>query len=234
VLYSFRNKKDGANPNGGLVFDKKGALFGTAYFGGRVDGHCRGAGGIGCGTVFKLNPPATKSGKWTLQLLHVFLGDSDDGSNPAAGVTLDKQGNLFGTTFFGPQNGWGTVFELKKPSTKSHAWTERVLYRFTNGTDDTAPMGGLLFDSEGSFYGSAGFGGRTSGNVFKLKPPIGGKGDWTFHVVYGFKGPPDAAIPSGNLMFDHQGGIYGTTEKGGTGTGQACQFGCGTVFQVTP
>src|SRR6202142_3766840 len=71
VLYSFRNKKDGANPNGGLVFDKKGALFGTAYFGGKEGGDCRGgSGGTGCCTVFKLKPPATKGGKWTLQLLH--------------------------------------------------------------------------------------------------------------------------------------------------------------------
>ena len=59
MLYSFKGvgNVDGANPNGGLVFDSKGAIYGTTYFGGNnVQGNAL-AVAAGCGTVFKLKPP---------------------------------------------------------------------------------------------------------------------------------------------------------------------------------
>ncbi len=71
---------DGASPNGGLVLDSKGALYGTTYFGGNnVKGECEGGvGGTGCGIVFKLTPPSQKGSKWTERVLHQF--DGQDGS----------------------------------------------------------------------------------------------------------------------------------------------------------
>ena len=97
VLYGFRGGKDGANPNGGLVFDSKGAIYGTTYFGGNEGEHCKGgAGGTGCGSVFALQPPTTKGGAWTENVLHRF--DGLDGANSDGGVVFDRNGNLYGTT----------------------------------------------------------------------------------------------------------------------------------------
>jgi hypothetical protein len=178
VLYSFKNGNDGANPNGGLVFDKKGAIYGTAYYGGKEDGNCRGGvGGIGCGTVFKLAPP-TKGGKWKFHLLHRF--NADDGGNPAAGVVFDTKGNLFGTSAGGGIEGWGVVFRLKKPSAKSQLWTELVLYRFTDRTDGASPRGGSLWIPKRIYMeprlavvlvGEASFGSNTRAAILGLSYP---------------------------------------------------------------
>src|SRR5271155_5874168 len=121
VLYRFKGVKsgqqsgDGANPNGGLALDSKGAIYGTTYFGGNNQkGTCEGGvGGTGCGMVYKLTPPVNKDGAWTKKTLYLFNGR--DGANSAAGVVFDGTGNLYGTTFAGP-NGSGLAFELKKPS----------------------------------------------------------------------------------------------------------------------
>jgi hypothetical protein len=54
---------------------------------------------------------------------------------------------------------------------------------------------------------------------------------WALEVLYDFKGPPDGRNPL-DLIFGAGGALYGTTFYGGTG--QACQGGCGTVFEVFP
>jgi hypothetical protein len=106
VLYSFKGVAagaqfgDGANPNGALALDSKGAIYGTTYFGGNnVKGQCEGGvGGTGCGIVFVILPPTTKGGAWTEKLLHRFNGQ--DGANSDAGVIFDGNGNLYGTTYY--------------------------------------------------------------------------------------------------------------------------------------
>jgi hypothetical protein len=161
TLYGFKGVAagaqfgDGANPNGGLVLDSKGAIYGTTYFGGNnVKGECQGGvGGTGCGIVFKLAPPSQKGGKWAEKVLDQFNGQ--DGSNSAAGLVFDGSGNLYGTTSFGPPNGSGLVFELKKPSERIHSWTETALHLFTDGSDGAYPMAGLIFDASGNLYGTA-------------------------------------------------------------------------------
>ena len=236
VLYSFRgvaNGKqsgDGANPNGGLVLDSKGALYGTTYFGGNNQkGTCEGGvGGTGCGTVFKLTPPTRKGGAWTEKALRRFNGQ--DGSNPPAGVVFDRSGNLYGVTFEGPPNGFGLLFELRKPSGQARHWTEKVLHLFSNGNDGANPSAGLIFDSAGTLYGTA-LGGETfRGVVFRLQHPKLGN-SWSLTVLYNLKGSPDGNHPTADLTFDNEGHLYSTTEWGGTGQ---CQGGCGTVFQVSP
>jgi hypothetical protein len=232
VLYSFKNGQDGANPNGSLVFDKKGALYGTAYFGGKEDGDCRGGSGqTGCGTVFKLNAPVTKGGMWTFEVLHIFQRGSGDGAYPNAGVTLDKHGNPFGTTFSGPTGALGTVFELRQPSGQSLAWKEAVLHKFTDGNDGENPMGSLSFSPSGDLYGTTMVSSSKLGSLFRMRRQGGA---WKLDVVYSFVGPPDGRLPDSTLVLDKLGNIYSTTPEGGTGTGQGCQFGCGTVFEVTP
>ena len=237
VLYGFKGVApgaqfgDGANPNGGLVLDSKGAIYGTTYFGGNnVKGECQGgAGGTGCGIVFKLTPPNQKGGKWTEKVLHQF--DGQDGSNAAAGVVFDGNGNLYGTTSGGPQNGFGLVFELKRPSVKVRSWTEVVLHAFSDGSDGANPMTGLIFDANGDLYGTALGGGIPGGVVFRLKPPKRGN-SWLLTVLYNLMGSPDGDHPVAGLIFDGVGNLYSTTEWGGTG--QSCQGGCGTVFEVSP
>ncbi len=111
MLYAFEGVKpgkqfgDGANPNGGLVLDGMGTIYGTTYYGGNNQkGKCEGGvGGTGCGIVFALHPPTQGGGSWTEQTIHRF--DAQDGANSAAGVVFDGKGNLYGTTFAGPQTG---------------------------------------------------------------------------------------------------------------------------------
>jgi hypothetical protein len=239
VLYSFKGVEagqdfgDGANPNGGLVFDDKGAIYGTTYFGGNnVLGRCEGgSGGTGCGIVFRLAPPIEKDGKWTEKWLHRFNGK--DGSNPAAGVILDGSGKLYGTTCFGPPDGYGLIFALKKASGTDGPWTEATLHLFTDRSDGSCPRAGLVFDA-GELYGTASAGGDFGGgDVFRLKQPDSKVELWDLSVLHGFAGHTDGAYPAAVTVFNNAGDIYSTTQIGGTGT--RCQYGgCGTVFQMSP
>jgi len=224
---------DGANPNGGLVLDGKGAVYGTTYYGGNENGTCDGgSGGTGCGMVFELVPPAKKGGSWREERLHLFE-PLPDGSSPADGVVFGANMRLYGTTSSGGQEGTGgTIFELKPPSESDHAWTEAVIYRFSGGKDGSSPEARLIPGTHGNLYGSASGGKPTYGDVFQIEPPKQKNGDWTFAVLYGFTGPPDAGNPAASLVFDKHNNLYSTTRGGGTG---ACYpDGCGTVFEVSP
>ncbi len=236
VLYSFKGVKDGqqsgdgANPNGGLVLDGKGAIYGTTYFGGNNQkGQCEGGvGGTGCGVVFSLHQ---EGGKWTETLVHRF--DGQDGSNCAAGVVFDGNGNLYGTTFYGPQSGFGLIFEIEKP-TKTRSWTEAVLYQFRDGNDGANPAASLVFDAHGNLYGTAyrGLGESEYGDVFRLNP-AGGEISWDLSVLFGFNIHAGPGQPMAGLSFDRAGNLYSTSQYGGTGTN--CGSGaCGTVFEVSP
>lgn len=95
VLYSFTGLADGSNPVGGLVLDAQGNLYGTTY----------GGGAYRYGTVFELSATGNET------VLHSF-GSEKDGRYPYAGLTLDTQGNLYGTTTHGGAHAKGTVFKL--------------------------------------------------------------------------------------------------------------------------
>jgi uncharacterized repeat protein (TIGR03803 family) len=97
----------------------------------------------------------TKS-DWTEKLLHSFNPEAKDGAGPAAGLVLDGNRNLYGTTSEGGANsncnyGCGTVFELT-PS-KDGGWTEKILHSF-NGKDGDYPVAGLILDKSGNLYGT--------------------------------------------------------------------------------
>ena len=88
----------GPFPDGGVIFDTSGNLYGTTCCGGSHN----------AGTVFKL----TSSGSgWTESLIYTFQGLTD-GNEPVTGLMFDRSGNLFGTTIFSGTGGGGTVFEL--------------------------------------------------------------------------------------------------------------------------
>jgi hypothetical protein len=219
VLHGFKGNTDGANPNGGLILDGKGNVYGTTYYGGDQGAQC---GSVGCGTAFELKPPATKGGAWTEKQLHLFAG-ANDGRLPSAGVTFDSKANLYGTTV-------GTVFRLAPPATKSGRWKETILYTFNSDVYD--PAGALSFDTNGNLYGTAEYGNTFRGAVFRLKPPSRSRGTSDFAILYGFMGSPDGAYPAAKLTFDKHGSIYSTTTGGGTGT--SCSGYCGTAFEVWP
>jgi uncharacterized repeat protein (TIGR03803 family) len=235
ILYTFcaqTNCSDGEWPLAGLVFDQKGDLYGTTYYGGTS----------GEGAVFKLTP----KGKETV--LYSFCPQGGfsctDGENPWAGVVLDQEGNLYGTTLHGGANynqdcdfGCGTVFKIGPQG------NEKVLHNFcteVNCADGAEPYTGLVLDQKGNLYGTAYAGGNTTdkvcqpsgcGVVFKLTP------DGKETVLYTFcatKDCPDGANPEGGLVFDQEGNLYGTTVAGGLKNQTYCLGTCGVVFKLTP
>jgi uncharacterized repeat protein (TIGR03803 family) len=231
VLHAFASGTDGASPNGGLVLDGTGNVYGTTFGGGNESGQC---GSGGCGTVFELRPPNLKGGAWTENVLHRFKRDSSDGGNPEAGMRFDRLGTLYGTTFNGGPGQYGTVFSLEPPSKRGGAWVETVLHGFNGDQQGAGPAASLIFDAHGVLYGTTALATNTTaqGNVFRMMPPTQKGGRWGFNVLYTFKGHSDSAYPAADLVFGASGRIFSTTQEGGTG--QSCQGGCGTVFEVSP
>ena len=141
VLYAFCTATcdSGAFPSAGLVFGKDGALYGTTPIDVDqcLDFHLYDY----CGTVFKL----TRSGsRYTETTIYTFCAKAscEDGADPSAALIFDKQGALWGTTFYGGTSNLGTVFKLT-PS--GSGYTESVLHSFTGGSDGAYPYAGADF-----------------------------------------------------------------------------------------
>jgi uncharacterized repeat protein (TIGR03803 family) len=157
-------------------------------------------------------------------------------------VIFDSAGNLYGTTQFGGgtdatcPNGCGTVYELT-PNLQG-TWDETILYQFQGRSDGAAPHASLLLDAQGNLYGTTQSGGSTNcssgcGTVFKLTQTQLGVWEKTILHTFGGVAVSDGTLPSGPLIFDNTGDIFGTTTAGGTTT--ACfPDGCGTVFELRP
>jgi uncharacterized repeat protein (TIGR03803 family) len=223
VLYKFQGKPDGANPFAGMIQDAMGNLYGTTNAGGT--GPCTG----GCGTVFKVS----KNGHETV--LYRFCPGGNpctDGYDPDAALIQDAMGNLYGTTYYGGGtcsggccSSCGVVFKLDTSR------NETVLYSFCPGgfpcTDGANPIGGLIQDANGNFYGTTPIGGGSTcrgglgcGTVFELDT----NGKET--VLYSFRLVPDGASPNAGVIQDATGYFYGTTELGGV-------YNKGTVFKLS-
>jgi uncharacterized repeat protein (TIGR03803 family) len=233
-------------PQGNLTIDAAGNLYGTTFGGGSAT--CTSGPVGGCGVVWKLAPNGI------LTMLHKFTGGSD-GAHPAAGLTLDAAGNLYGTTSAGGDvtacpstdpgipGGCGVVFGLKP---NSHGgWTESVLHTFAYGADGANPAAGLIFDAAGNLYGTTSVGGDPTacpslfpaglagcGIAFKLKPNA--DGTWTESILHTFNGGAGGTNPSGGLIFDAAGNLYGTTSVGGNVGGCGSPEGSGVVFKLAP
>lgn len=205
ILHGFSMGSDGGNPECGLVMDAQGNLYGTTF----------GGGDYGDGTVFKVDPSGNET------VLHSFTGGSD-GWMPYAGLIMDGQGNLYGTTFSSnaPDQGNGVVFKMDP------AGSETVLYTFTGGRDGEWPQAALIMDAARNLYGTTLLGGNLNcnsgqgcGTVFKVDP------SGNEIVLYSFTGGTDGSGPAASLIMDQQGNLYGTTVYGGA-------YGWGTVFKV--
>jgi uncharacterized repeat protein (TIGR03803 family) len=224
VLYGFDASAahpDGTTPQGAMVMDSNGILYGTTSRGG-ITAACN---HTGCGTVFALLPPVPPSTAWTEQLLWRFGGAATlDGAFPSGGLILDAAGNLYGTTQTGGSHNLGTVFELSPVG--GGVWFQSRTYHFAGG-DGATPVANLIMDGSGNLYGTTQFGGASGhGTVFKLVPTAG---TWNETILHSFTGGvADGANPTGNVIMDAAGNLYGTTTSGGA------HGNYGTVFQITP
>jgi uncharacterized repeat protein (TIGR03803 family) len=234
LLYRFTNSKTGGSPEGGLVLDAAGNLFGAGVVGGG-EGNCSSNDGLtGCGLIFEVSPTSTG---WQESVLQVFNSGANGGL-PFSGLIADSSGNLYGTTDQGGNlndcggTGCGTVFRLSPAN--AGRWRETVLHSFTGSMDGGSTYAPLIRDTAGNLYGTApGGGGITGccGVVFELSPTSGGA--WKETVLHTFSGGADGAYPYGGLMFDATGNLYGTTGQGGNLTG--CNgYGCGVAFELSP
>ena len=223
VLSSF-DGANGYNPEQLITVAPDGSLYGTTLAGG--SGHCNYS-GPGCGTVFRLQPPATFCGSvscpWTVTDLHQFLGQPSDGWFPNGGsLIMDSGGNLYGTTEYGGLYGFGVVYEL---SPTPNDWTMSVLYNFTGLSDGGYPPSGVVFDNAGNLYGVTYAGGEQNyGAAYQLTHAASG---WTEHVLHSFNYQTDGAYPSGSPVIDSSGNVYGSTESYGPNNG-------GTVWELSP
>jgi hypothetical protein len=220
TLFNFPGGAGGTNPLGAPLFDAAGAIYGTTSLGGT------GCAPVGCGTVFKLTPPAATGGEWRESVLYSFRGDylcgimvCKDGNGPAGDLISDASGTLFGTTVQGGNDHAGTVFALSPPTRTGGKWTETVLYSFTgNPTGDGGTPGpSLVFDQVGALYGV------TSSAVFQLQPPNQSPPSWTLNVLANFSG----AGPVGGVQFGKGNVLYGALSAGGGSVN-------GAVFTLTP
>lgn len=213
VIHAFTGGKDGAVGSLGLLlFDAAGNLYGTSELGGR--------GGVGA--VYELSPAFGEH--WKTTVLYDFKG-TPDAAYPYGGLILDAAGNLYGTTYFGGQNGMGAVFELTPGP--NGAWQENLLYSFQGGTDGSLPTATLIFNANGTLYGTTSAGGRPScdcGTIFRLTLS---RGQWTQKIVHLFGIKNDGSYPNYELTRDPAGNLYGATPFGGSG-------GQGMVYQITP
>jgi uncharacterized repeat protein (TIGR03803 family) len=197
TLVSF-NGTDGSTPIAGLTMDATGDLFGTTYTGGTYN----------VGTVFEI----AKGPYPVLTTLASFTGNTNtttgfigNGAHPAAGVTLDASGNLFGVADDGGDNRDGTVWEIATGST-----TITVLASFAGGAAGARPNGNVLLDGADNIFGTAyANGANNDGTVFEL--PAGSN---TISTLASFSGP-DGNRPYGGLARDGAGDLYGTTFAGG-------------------
>ena len=210
AIHNF-NGADGCNPTAGLLLGRDGNFYGTAGSGGN------GCGGFGCGVVFKMDPQGNVS------VLYNFTGGAD-GLYPS-GVVQDSDLNLYGTASYGGDFNQGVVFKVNQ---QGH---ESVLYSFTGGADGGQPVGGVVLDEARNAYGTGNEGGANNGGVVFKLDPMGQES-----VLYSFTGGVDGGGQVySSLIRDDHGNLYGTTFGGGDLNTDFCgDYGCGTVFKVTP
>ena len=219
VIYSFGGDADGEYTDTDLVMDRAGNIYGSSVQGGD----------FASGTVFQLSP---SGGSWIHTVLYSFTG-GNDGGEPYKGVTLDAQGNLYGTAVTGGtgacEGGCGVVYKL----TNSGVWTQSVIHNF-NGNDGSGPGSGVTFDRHGNLYGVTPTGGANGlGVIFQMRPDTGGS--WKFKVIHNFTGGSDGASGmAGRLILDKAGNLYGVATTGGAnGSGVAFELVRGQTGQFT-
>ena len=205
VIHTFGNMPDGEAPDGGLLEDAQGRLFGTTSGGGRH----------GLGTVFALTPSGSG---YTERILHSFRGYPHDGNEPLGALIENSTGDLFGTTAIGGDGpcadsgirfGCGAVFELR-PATQGY--TSRLLHSF-HGPDGLVPYSTLVADAKGNVYGTT-TGGAPGVNGLVLKLRAVGSGYLDSTVLRLLSQSQGETLYAGLTLFGRT--LFGTTAGGGT------------------
>jgi uncharacterized repeat protein (TIGR03803 family) len=206
---------DGRWPEGPVVFDQHGTLYGSTEGGGISD----------YGTVYCLSPQGST---WNETLLHSFVGS--DGRDPIGSLVFDPAGNLYGTTYGDTQP--SSAFELSPPpggDSCGGTWSMAASYPFPPGQGQYLNSG-MVMDSAGDLYGASWSGGANGfGAIYKLTPMIGG---WSYSPVYEFTGGSDGYSPQGPLVLDGKGHLFGSAAFGGDPNCNSGK-GCGTVWMIT-
>lgn len=199
---------DGSKPNGDLIQDAAGNLYGTTF----------GGGAYNLGVVFKLDPSGAET------ILHNFTGAAD-GSHPEGGLFEDPRGNLYGTTTDGGSVGLGTVFELDTNNVVTS------LHSFKGAPDGAQPISKLV-SINGDLYGVTQFGGTSSpscgescGTIFKITK--GGRET----VLHRFTPSANGMYPQG-LVRDSEGNLYGVALESLVGLGTVFKLDTAGVFSV--
>jgi len=230
ILYTFVGNGSGSTPEGALVLDRQGNLYGIAAHGGPRNGPM----------VYELSPAAGET--WTETVLHSFGGQTS-GDLPFPSLTIDAAGVLYGTVTHNP-GGSGEVYSLTPPSTPGGAWTYQTLTHFggTGKADGGLPAGSLLLDHQATLYGVTYVGGDERGAkpcdcglVYSLTR-TGPSGPWTRQILSVFHAPPDGDFPYAGLTIGANGALFGTTTQGGTGPcrdgSNVTVIGCGTLYSL--
>jgi uncharacterized repeat protein (TIGR03803 family) len=229
VLHTFTGRTDGGVPVSPLIFDALGNLYGTTEYAGNTNG-CKDAGynQYGCGVVFELSPNGTG---WKITVLYTFSGGTD-GGKPVGGLARDAAGNLYGTTSTGGDLtcagiGCGVVFKLSQSGT---TWTETVLHTFENDSvDGGVPYSTPVLDPAGNLYGTTVSGGSIGcGTVFELSA----SNSWAETILHSFTCGTDGWNPTGPILLDSSGNVFGSTVLGGNST-FCVGTGCGVVYELS-
>ena len=211
VIFSFE-EDNGEYADTDLETDNAGNIYGTTVLGGDH----------GSGTVFQLSP--TPNG-WVQNVLYSFTGGVD-GGEPYKGVSIDRQGNLYGTAVTGGsgacEGGCGVAYKL---TNSNGTWTQTVIHAFTGGDDGSGPGARVTVDSSGNVYGMTPTAGTYgAGTIYKIHPQ---GSSWSFQVIHTFTGGTDGASGSaGRMLLNHR-RLYGAVTAGGA-------YGSGVVFELTP
>src|ERR1700722_17769037 len=213
VLYSFcllANCADGEEPYAGLMQASNGNLYGTTARGGAY----------GNGAVYEISPAGY------FRTIHSFCAQRPgcaDGATPYAGLVEDANGNLYGTTYYGGANGYGSVFEI----TVAHKF---ILVHSFDNPDGSYPTSALIVASDGSLYGTTAFGSNGPGTIFQIT--AGNE----FHSLYTFC-TCTGTNPFAALLQATDGTFYGTTMGGSTSNnGSIFSFstGLGPLVETVP
>src|SRR5437763_4568298 len=169
-IFSFE-EDEGEYADTDLETDSAGNIYGTTVLGGD----------FGSVTVFQLS--RTPNG-WVHTVLYSFTGGAD-GGEPYKGVTVDREGNLYGTAVTGGsgscEGGCGVVYKL---TNSGGTWTQTVIHAFTGGDDGSGPGARVTVDRSGNLYGMTPTGGTYGvGTIYKIHPHAG---SWSFQVIHTF------------------------------------------------
>jgi uncharacterized repeat protein (TIGR03803 family) len=200
-LFQF-NGDNGSQPWGGLVQGKDGDLYGVTMYGGTNGTNAN-------GTVFRIS----LSG-------NLIWSESFNGTNgdvPTGGIVQARDGNFYGTTYFGGTNGnGGTIFRI------TPAGELATVYAFSNlddgglNVDGIGPSGTLVEGNDGALYGTTAYGGPNgAGTVFRITT------SGSMNILYAFgtlKTVHGTPLDGNGLKFltkAKDGSFYGTSTLGG-------------------